>query len=147
MLKKIDQVLAALGNLKAMQRLHVDTFFEERMNNVRGEKIAESGDGQLYTHFGELNGYLFMDAVIFSRTNIKTLKGATFTFDGKDTDLVLNSDTKEIESDYSNVSDRFMTNVTFYIDEKELDLIKKRNFDTVRITFKKKGLTFNKVLQ
>jgi hypothetical protein len=34
--KKVDQVLAALGNIKAMERLHVDAFTEEKLENVGG---------------------------------------------------------------------------------------------------------------
>jgi len=36
MFKKIDKVLAALGNMKAMERLHVDTFTEDKIKNIKG---------------------------------------------------------------------------------------------------------------
>ncbi|MBQ4821062.1 hypothetical protein [Aquimarina sp. MMG016] len=145
MFKKVDKVLAALGNIKAMERLHVDTFTENKISDIDGDKIAESKEGQLYVVVEELNGYLFLETVILSRINIKTFKGTTLTFYGVEDDFILNSDTKEIESDYSNVSNRFMTRITFDITKEEIDRIKNRDYKQVRFSFKKKSLTLNKV--
>ena len=57
--RKKDEILAALGNVRAMQRLHVDTYTEERIKNISGTKIAESKQGQFWVNFQELNGFLF----------------------------------------------------------------------------------------
>ncbi|WP_438422826.1 hypothetical protein [Aquimarina macrocephali] len=145
MLKKVDKVLAALGNIKAMERLHVDTFTENMISDIDGDKIAESREGQLYITIEELNGYLFLETVILSGINIKTFKGGTLTFFGVEEDFVLKSDTKEIESDYSNVSNRFITKITFDINQKEIERIENRDYKGVRFDFKKKSLTLNMV--
>ena len=49
--RKKDEILAALGNVRAMQRLHVDTYTEERIKNISGTKIAESKQGQFWVNF------------------------------------------------------------------------------------------------
>ena len=67
--KKVDRVLAALGNMKAMERLHIDTVTEEKMENVGGEKIAESDQGVLFGGIEELNGYLFLETILLSKSN------------------------------------------------------------------------------
>mgnify|MGYP005807531503 CR=1 FL=1 len=138
--KKVDQVLAALGNIKAMERLHVDAFTEEKIENVGGEKIAESQEGIIYAGIEELNGYLFMETVILSRTNIKTFKGATLRFVGGE-NFKLNSDTQEIESEFSNMSNRFMTKISFDITESEIKLIQDKKYEKVLFEFKNKTLT------
>jgi len=88
---------------------------------------------------------LFLEAVILSGINIKTFKGGVLIFSGIGNDFTLQSDTKEIESDYSNVSNQFMTKVSFYIDKKEIKRIKDNDYKQVRFDFKKKSLILNRV--
>ncbi|MCB0424578.1 MAG: hypothetical protein KDD13_08065 [Mangrovimonas sp.] len=140
--KKIDHILAGLGNVKAMQRTHVDTYTENLIENISGEKIAESNYGQLFVEFQELNGYMFMNIVILSHTNIKTFKGGTLVFTSENNTLTLKSDTEEIETDFSNVSNRCMTPISFIVEPSEMETIKARAFDKVSFQFKKKELPF-----
>ena len=58
-----------------MERTHVDTYTENKIENIEGEKIAESEYGELWISFQELGGYNFLNTTILSGTNIKTLKG------------------------------------------------------------------------
>jgi hypothetical protein len=74
--RKKDEILASLGNMRAMKRLHVDTFTENKIKNVSGIKIAESKEGQFWVEFQELNEVLFMNSTILSRIDLKTFKGA-----------------------------------------------------------------------
>jgi len=141
--KKVDQVLAAFGNIRAMERLHVDTVTEEKIENIGGDKIAESQEGVIYGGIDELNGYLFLETMILSGINLKTFKGATLGFKGP-SPFKLKSDTQEIESDFSNVSNRFMTRVSFDITEDEIQLIKDKKYDTVVLQVKKKSLTLSR---
>ena len=139
--RKIDKVLAAFGNIRAMERTHVDTYTENLIQNIPGTKVAESSQGQLFFHFKHLAGYDFLEVVILSRMNIKTLKGGTLVF-GSNKELTISSDTQEIESDFSNVSNRWMTKVSFIVDKKEKTNIKNKAFDQIHFTYKKKTLSF-----
>ena len=143
--RKIDQVLAALGNPKAMQRTHVDTFTENKINNIKSEKVGESREGQLFISFQELNGYHFMNAVLLSHKNIKTLRGATLIFYSDVQTLEIQSDTQEIESDFSNVSNRWMTQIVFNVDKNEINRINQKTYTKIYFKFKKKELIFDKV--
>lgn len=78
--------------------------------------------------------------MILSRTNIKTFKGATLSFIGGE-NFKLNSDTQEIESEFSNVSNRFMTKISFDIAENEIKLIQDKKYEKVLFEFKNKTLT------
>ena len=147
MFKKIDKVLAALGNVKAMERLHVDTFTEEKMEDVGGDKIAESKEGQLYVGLSDINGYVFLETVVFSGIKIKTFNGATLTFLGNNNDFELKSDTQEIVSEYSNVSNRFMSQVSFDITKEEIEKLTKGDFQQISFRFKKKSITMDKVVK
>ncbi len=39
--KIIDQILADFGNIKALQRTYVDTYTENKIKNIEGDKIAD----------------------------------------------------------------------------------------------------------
>lgn len=142
LLKTIDKVLARMGNIRAMERTHVDTYTENKMENVSGEQIAVSQHGGIWAGLQELNGYLFLDVTILDTTKIKTLKGATLTFLGE-TELTLTSDNYEVDSDYSNVSNRWMTHISFEITKKEVNFIKRKKYTQIRLDFKKKSLLFD----
>jgi hypothetical protein len=141
--KKVDQVLAAMGNIRAMERLHVDTVAEDKILNIQGNKIAESDEGIIYGGIDDLNGYLFLETVILTRINIKTFKGATLKFTGLK-NFELKSDTQEIASEFSNVSNRFITNISFDITKPEIELIRDKQYEKVEFRFKKKSLTLSR---
>lgn len=143
LLKTIDKVLARMGNIRAMERTHVDTFTENEMENVAGEQIAQSKHGGIWAELQELNGYIFMNITILGTVKIKTFKGSTLTFLG-DEEITLTSDMAEIDSDYSNVSNRWMTLMSFEITKEDLAVIQKKKFDQIQLTFKKKSLLFDR---
>jgi len=140
--RKIDKVLGAFGNIGALERTHVDTYTENLITNIKGQKIAESVDGQLWADFQELAGFDFLEATILSRANIKTFKGGKLIFSGETTPLTLDSDVTEIESDYSNVSNRWMTKVSFVVTKKEINYIRQKMSTEVRFEYKKKSILF-----
>lgn len=143
--RKKDEILASLGNMRAMKRLHVDTFTENKIKNVSGIKIAESKDGQFWVEFQELNEVLFMNSTILSRIDLKTFKGAKITLLTEDYEIEINSDERTIESDFSNVSNTWITKVSFIIDLKERKIIEERNFEELEYKFKKETLNLRVV--
>ncbi len=138
--KKVDKVLASFGNTGAMERLHEDSVTEEKISVIGGDKIAESDEGTLLAGINELNGYLFMETVMLSKVKMKTFKGAMLHFIGEE-DFKLASDTQEIESEFSNASNRFMTKISFDITEKEIEFIKNKKYNKVIFECKKVSLT------
>lgn len=144
MIKKIDKVMAALGNIRAMDKLHVDTFTENLIENVPGDLIAESDEGQFFVGVQELNGYYFLETTVLSAIGVKTYKGAHLNFTGGKSDFSLKSDTQEIKSEYSNVSRRYMSDISFEITEQEIQRIQEGDFEQIQFMFKKKVLTFSK---
>ncbi len=139
-LKSIDKVLAAFGNVRALERLHVDTFTEEKIKNISGVKIAESRDGQLWVKFQELNEFLFMNVTILSHLDLKSSAGAILVFFTKDYEIEIDSDENDIESSFSNVSNTWITEISFVISTKEKDIIKSINFEELEYHFRRKKI-------
>lgn len=144
--KSFDKVLASLGNSKAMNRLSDDSPKDNIAEELVGEKIAESKDGQINVGIQELSGYLFLEVFILSTVNIKTLNGAKLIFTSDKGDFILNSDTQEIKSEYSNNSYKYLTQISFDISEQEIEHIKKGAFSKVQLNFKRKSLIFDKTI-
>jgi hypothetical protein len=142
LLKSIDKLLASMGNISSMERTHIDTHTENKMQEVAGEQIATSEQGGIWAALQELNGYVFMEVTVLGTTKIKSLKGCTLTFLG-DTNLTLTSDSYEISSEFSNVSTRWMTLMSFEITKKDLSYISKKKYNQVQLDFKKKSLLFD----
>ena len=145
-LKSIDNILATFGNPKALQRTHVDTYTEDRNKNISGVKIAESKEGQFWITFQELNGYLFMNATILSKLDLKTNTGAKIIILTKDYEIELDADEKEIDSSFSNISNTWITKVSFELSVKEREIIEDKNFEEIEYEFKKGKLRFQKVM-
>lgn len=146
-LKTIDRILATLGNPRAMERTHVDTYTEEKIKNISGVKIAESKEGQFWVTFQELNRYLFMNVTILSKLNLTSISGAKLTILTNEYEIELDTDEKEIESNFSNVSNTWITKVSFEIDTKEREIIESENFEEIKYEFKNEILQFQKVKQ
>ena len=135
--RKKDEILAALGNIRAMERLHVDTYTEDKIKNISGIKIAESREGQFWINFQELNGFLFMNSIIIGHLNLKTSRGIKIRLLTKDYEIEIDSDEKEIESDFSNVSNTWITKLSFVINNKEREIVENGNFEELEYQFKK----------
>lgn len=142
MFKKIDHILAALGNMKAMKRTHVDTYTEERMRQITGEQIAGNHEFGIWVYLTELAGYQFLELTMLSNAEIKTFKGITLSFLGGELEMYVDSDTKEITSDYSNVSNRWMTQASFEVSDEDIEFIRKKEYKTLSIIHKKRTFNF-----
>jgi hypothetical protein len=142
--KIIDKVLASFGNIRAMERTHVDTFTEDLIKKIKGKKIAESAFGQLFVSYQSLSDFEFLNVSVLSGTNIKTTKGCDLMFESKGEKIIIPSDTKEIESDFSNVSNRYLTKISFIIEETDKQMISNGNFEKVFLNYKKKSLPMAK---
>tara|TARA_R110000765_G_scaffold354060_1_gene444124 strand:- start:812 stop:1258 length:447 start_codon:yes stop_codon:yes gene_type:complete len=140
--KRIDKILAAFGNIKALERTHIDTHTEALIQNIPGDKIAESKDGQFWGKVQNLAGFYFLETIILSRTNIKTVKGGKLYLKGKDNSLTIDSDTKEIASDYSNISKRWMTRVSYIVSKEEIKYLNEHIADEITFQYKRKSILF-----
>lgn len=136
--KKLDILLANLGNPAAIKRNHIDTVTESKIENVKGEKIASSINGGIWAEINELSEYSFLDIIVIGKMKIKTFEGCEIVFQGAEKVLKLLSDTKEIESNYSNVSNRFITEISFDITNLEIDYVLNREAEIATIQHRQK---------
>ncbi|WP_298319759.1 hypothetical protein [uncultured Aquimarina sp.] len=142
----ILKVQAALGNVRAMEKLHVDTYTEDIIIKVEGTRFASSELNEIYMDVVELAGYYYIKTIVLGSFHIKTWKGATLLIKGRNFELNLVSDMQEIESDFSNVSNRSVTQIDFVIEEQDIDKIEKSRIDNITISSKKKTAHFENIV-
>ena len=145
MFKKINKVVAAFGNKKTDESLDEAFFAGDIATNIEGAKIATSQHGQFFVGVQDIQGYKFLEVIIISRVNIKTKRGATLVFSNTNNPFTIVSDTQEIESDFFKAVNCYMTQISFNITPKEIARIKKKDFEEIRLEYKKKTLFFKKV--
>ena len=142
LLKAVDKVLARMGSSKATERAYNEPLTEAQIKEIPGEQLGVSETGGIWGGVQELNGYLFMELIVLETAKVKTFKGATLRFIGEN-ELTLESDTKEVNSEFSDVFNRWITQISFEITKKDLNYIKKKSFKQLQLDFKKKSFVFD----
>jgi hypothetical protein len=145
-LKNISSALASLGKQKTKNYLENNTDDENSSEELEGDKIAASKDGQLNVGIQELSGYLFLETFILSNVIIKTFNGAKLTLIGDKDEFILVSDTQEIKSDLAGNSFKYVTQISFDITEEGIERIKNGDYSKIKLDFKRKSLLFNKTI-
>lgn len=141
----LDKIRAAFGNIKAMERTHVDNHTEDIINSIDQDPFALSDKNVLYASVSELGGYFYVITITVGAFKIKTMKGAKLNIASDDFNLTLNSDINEFESDHSNVSNRYITRIDFQIEKEEVSKFDKKNIKTLKLTSKKQEVIFKTI--
>lgn len=139
----ITKLRAAFGDVKAMEKLHVDTHTESIINDIENTPFAISDSNVLYAGMNDLGGYHFLQTVIVGSFYIKTVKGVKLKVIGNDFELLLNSDMVELESDFSNVSNRSISKIDFQVEEEDLDKLKAHKIEKLILISKKQNIEFS----
>ncbi|RKE97954.1 hypothetical protein [Ichthyenterobacterium magnum] len=141
-MKFITKILAGFGNIRAMEKLHVDDHTEAIINDIDNAPFAISDNNVLFAGLNELGGYYFFQTVVVGTFHIKTIKGAQLTLTGIDFEIVLESDMEELESDHSNVSNRSISKIDFQIEKEDIDKVDATRIKKMVLTSKKKVVEF-----
>lgn len=141
--KKIDKVFKSSENFNLMERTEVDAQIEENIKNVGINKFAASDYGDLYLRVNELGGFLILETIMVSATNIKSKKGSTLNLIKENKVLKLESDENKIESDFSNAVKKSVTKIDYNISLEEAEDFKEKIYDEVRFEINGKEILFS----
>ncbi|MCH7524545.1 MAG: hypothetical protein IIC74_05940 [Bacteroidetes bacterium] len=137
-----DKILAAFGNIRAMERTHVDNYTEDIIKSLKDEAFAISNENVMLLAVKELGGFYYLKTIVVGAFKIKTIKGATLMIIGNEFELKLKTDMDEFESEYSNISNRYITRIDFQIEENEVSKIDKSIINTLELKAKKHQILF-----
>jgi hypothetical protein len=79
----------------------------------------------------ELGGFLILETIMVSATNLKSKKGTILTFTSGSEVLKLESDENKIESDFSSAVKKSITKIDYNISIEEADNLKEEKYDEV----------------
>ena len=137
-----DKILTAFGNIRAMERTHVDNYTEDIINSLKDEAFAISDENVMFLAVKELGGFYYLKTIIIGAFKIKTIKGATLMIIGNEFELKLKTDMDEFESEYSNISNRHITRIDFQIEKEDVSKIDKSIINTLELKAKKHQILF-----
>lgn len=100
--------------------------------------FATGEAGTLHGARTDANGYKFLRIRLYGSPEIKTFKGCEVAFSGSRKSVKLKSDTKEIESYYSQSLKKGITEFEVYLSDEDLANLK-MDVDTITIDFGKAG--------
>jgi hypothetical protein len=141
--KKIDKVFTASEYFNRMERTEVDIQIEEDIKKAGIDKFATSDYGDLYLRVNELGGFLILETIIVSATNLKSKKGSALTFIIGNSTLKLGSDENIIESDFSKAIKKSMTKIDYNISVEEAEAFKEKKYGEVHFEINENKILFS----
>jgi hypothetical protein len=141
--KKIDKVFKASDNFNLMERTEVDVQIEENIEKAGIQKFATSDYGDLYLRVNELGGFLILETIMVSATNLKSKKGSALTFIIGTETLKLESDEYKVESDFSKAVNKSITKIDYNISAEEAEEFKEEKYDEVRFEINGNEILFS----
>ncbi|MES2863378.1 MAG: hypothetical protein V4666_04610 [Bacteroidota bacterium] len=128
----LKKAVVNLGGVDTSEENYIDTFSEKIIQNIPGEKIATIENGGIWTEFSVIGEYEFMEVHIVGKQEYKSFNGAKLEFISENRNIgTLISDSKEIESRFSNVSNRYLTSLSVETTNLNLDFLLDRKAETI----------------
>ena len=143
--KKIDTIFKSSENFRLMERTEVDLKIEADIVTYGIKKFAVSAYGDLYLKISELGGFIMLETIIVSDTNLKSKKGTTLSFLKENQILMLESDEHIIESDFSKTVKKAITKIDYNISVEDAEVFAEKKYDAVRFEINGKELLFSVV--
>jgi hypothetical protein len=143
--KKIETVFKSSESFILMERTEVDLKIEADIVAYGIKKFAVSAYGDLYLKISELGGFIMLETIIVSATNLKGKKGTTLSFLKENKIRTLESDEHIIESDFSSAVKKAITKIDYNISVEDAAVFTEKKYDTVRFKINGKELLFSVV--
>ena len=141
--KKIDSVFSSSKDFNLFERTEVDKEIEENIKKVGIDKFGESDYADLYLRINELGGFLILETITVSATNIKSKKGSKLVLSNENTKFTLESDETKIESDVSDVVNKSITKIDYNLTEEEAKIFKENEFKEALFEINGKEIQFS----
>jgi len=126
----------AYYNIAKHAKRNLDKLVTPKIQAFDEPSFATGEFGTLHGGTYTVDGYSFLNIKFFGSPRIKTVKGCTLTFSGKSSEYTVQSETKEIDSYYSESMQKGITEFELFLDDetrKEL----RQGVQSVSITFPK----------
>lgn len=131
-----------MGLLTALMERDVDALMTEKIKSFTGCPFAGNDKTLVFGEVSELNGFRFLGIQLVGYPRERTYKGCKIVFSGNDLEIKLDSDTMEIDTDYS---DRLRMGITAFemdLDEELQEAATAKHITQMQVIFGKTVYTF-----
>jgi hypothetical protein len=126
-----------------MERSQVDLKIESDILAYGIKKFAVSDYGDLYLRIESLGGFLMLETIVVSASDLKSKKGTTLSFLKENLILAFKSDEHIITSDYSKSVKKGITKIDYNISVEEAEDFKEKKYDQVRFEINGNEMLFS----
>ncbi len=112
----------------------LDRLMTEKIRKFSGKPFASFENERAFAKYNALAGFKFLEITILANYEVKTFRGGQVTFSNKEKRLTVETDSMEIETDYSNTLSLGMTRLEIDITEELVDFINKTPVSDLEIT-------------
>lgn len=138
----LGKIKTALGKDSATKEAKNEKFLEDIKASVPEKPFALSEKNIMLAGMKELAGYFYFRVVIVGRLKLKTFTGAKLTINCKDLEMTLSSDMNELESEFGQLPNSYVTVVDFEIEKAQIKKLNASDIDTLRFVSKKHDVIF-----
>ncbi len=131
------------GLLRRKMEIDAEAFMVEKIKNFKGAVIGRGENSILCAEFREVDGFQFLGFKILSPLNIKVYQGCDIEFSGHGKTLKIESDSLEIETDFSKSYQLGITEFDIDLEDDLIQMIQEDKVQTIGIKFKKKSVVFS----
>jgi len=117
-------------------------YLEKIMAPIEDKPFAISNNYIMLAGMNELAGYYYFRAVVVGKFKIKTFKGAEIVIKCKNFEMTLKSNMDELNSDFGEVPNSFITAIDFDIEKNQIEKLNKSKIQSLRVISKKQDVTF-----
>ncbi len=122
-----------------------DRLVTERINQYNGHIIAKNGQDKLGVDYIDLNGFAFLQFTIFTATTVKTLKGCNVKLICASSQHEIQSDTDEIESDFSHELNTGILDFDIDLEDEFEGFLFENEVTQIQFNFEKTIFEFNEI--
>ncbi|MEM7160881.1 MAG: hypothetical protein AAF487_00440 [Bacteroidota bacterium] len=122
-----------------------DKIVTEAIQKIDFDPIAEEGEFKFYCGSDITGGYRFLNCNIVGPFQVRTKNSCKVCFSDGHEEIEIDSETVEINTDYSDTLGIGVTAFVVEIESKLLAWIENSMVKEIRITFKKESLSFSRI--
>jgi len=122
-----------------------DKLVQQKIINFQGTFIKGNENSKLFIDVKELGGFNYIEVNIISPFNVKTLKGVTLTLNSGSDSETFESDSLEVETDFSHSTNMGISIVDFDIEDSFLEFLKTHETIDMKFSVGKESVDFKQI--
>ncbi len=138
----LNNIRTAFNKNNGSDEIPDDTYLEKIMAPIEDKPFAMSHTNIMFAGMNELAGYYYFRVVIVGKFKVKTFKGAEINITCKNFEMTLKSNMDELNSDFGEVPNSFITAIDFDIEKKQIEKLNNSKIQTLRVKSKKQDVIF-----